>query len=82
MKNPLSIPLDPNLFDRLKAHCGEDEAAMQAFIVEAVEKALAGKKEKSGETKSEPSPDKPDLEDYLKKGRSGSRSYGVKGQGW
>ncbi len=81
---PLSIPLAPELYQRLKAHCGDDAAAIQAFVAQAVENELARRasEKETNATQPDSKAQEADLKDYLNKGQSGSRSYGIKGQGW
>ncbi|MEE9258320.1 MAG: hypothetical protein V3U37_02155 [Nitrospinaceae bacterium] len=78
MKKNLTVPLDEKVYQRLLDNFGGDEKALQ----DAAARALENRFPEPGETKI-PSPDDPKgLEDYLKKGASGGKSYGIKGQGW
>jgi hypothetical protein len=76
MNKKLTLELDQKLMDRIRAQCQGDEKAIREFIAQAIEHEL----DRISSNKSEPTPG--DLEDYLKKGHTGSRTYGVKGQGW
>ena len=76
MSRKIQIELEDEVFYQLNEFCKGDETVMQDYIVHTLkekfnqsnEKFLSGKKDI--------------LEGYLKKGPSGSRNYGVKGQGW
>ena len=82
--NPLKLTLDEKTYKRLYSLCGGDEKAMQEFAARAIADRLAkNSDEKNSQKPGNPDmPDNPDLEDYLKSGKPGSRSYGIKGQGW
>ena len=72
MQKKVTINIESDLYERLESHFKDDEQGMIQFINEAIRKQLPV-----------PSPnEKDDLENYLKKGSSGSRTYGIKGQGW
>jgi len=73
LKN-LTLNIEPDLYQRLENRFKEDEQGLNQFIIDAIRNQL-----------SDPDrlPDEKDgLENYLQKGSSGSRTYGVKGQGW
>ena len=76
MSRKLQIELEDEVFYQLNEICKGDKSVMQNFIVHALKERFNQSKDKilSGEKNS--------LEGYLKKGESGSRNYGVKGQGW
>ena len=69
MPRKLEIELEDEVFYQLKELCKGNESIMKDYIVRNLKEKFS-----SGE--------KDDLEGYLKKGQSGSRNYGVKGQGW
>ncbi len=74
MSKRVTLNIDPGLYQHLEQRFKGDEQGLQQFIIEAIRKQLMG---------PPPLPEKKDnLESYLKKGSSGSRTYGVKGQGW
>jgi len=74
MSKRVTLNIDPDLYQHLEQRFKDDEQGLQQFIIEAIRKQLTG---------PPPLPKKKDdLESYLKKGSSGSRTYGVKGQGW
>lgn len=74
MSKKVILNIDPDLSQRLEQRFKDDEKGLQQFILDAVRKQLT-------EPASLPD-EKDDLENYLKKGSSGSRTYGIKGQGW
>ena len=76
MTRKLQIEIEDEIFRHLNDFCKGDENVMQDFIAHTL-------KEKFNKIKSNVSSEEKDsLESYLKKGQSGSRNYGVKGQGW
>ncbi|MBT5469713.1 MAG: hypothetical protein HOK41_03830 [Nitrospina sp.] len=76
MKRKLNIDLEEEIFEQLKVLCKGDENAMKAYIIQALKNHV--KQDKSPNVPEE----KESLENYLNQGQSGSRNYGVKGQGW
>ena len=74
MTQELKIKLDEQLFNKLKKLCMDDEIAMEEYVKKLL------KDDFNQEHNSSSSKDS--LENYLNKGQSGSRNYGVKGQGW
>ena len=74
MQKKLTLNIEPDLYQRLENRFKEDKQGLNQFIIDAIRNQL-----------SDPArlPDGKDgLENYLQKGSSGSRTYGVKGQGW
>jgi hypothetical protein len=76
MQKKLTLNLDENVYQRLLDHCRGDENALQEYAAQI----LKTHKPDSGEEAVEDI--NKGLEDYLKKGSAGTRSYGIKGQGW
>ena len=74
MTQELKIKLDDQLFKKLKELCMGDEIAIEEYV----KKLLI---EKFNQEEKPDSP-KENLGNYLNKGPTGSRNYGVKGQGW
>ena len=74
MSKQLTLDIDQNLYQLLKHRFKDDDQALKKFIINAIRIQL-----KPTDSLSEK---KDDLDSYLKKGLSGSRTYGVKGQGW
>jgi len=75
----LKLSLDDATYEQLHARCGGDEAAMKNFVAKAIEEWLADSYPK---TSDRPKKNVENLDEYLKPGKSGARSYGIKGQGW
>jgi hypothetical protein len=74
MSNNITLNIEPDLYQHLKQRFKGDEQRLNQFIIDAIKNQLKA---------SNLSPEKEDdLESYLKKGSSGSRTYGIKGQGW
>jgi predicted transcriptional regulator len=76
MKQKLNIELEDEIFQKLHTLCKGDNETIQEYIIQAIKHHV------SQDGPSDSSKDKENLEDYLNKGQSGSRNYGVKGQGW
>ena len=74
MSKKLVLDIDQNLYQLLEQNFKDDDQALKQFIINAIRVQL--KRTNSFSEK------KDDLETYLKKGLSGSRTYGVNGQGW
>ena len=74
MSKKVTFNIDPDLYQYLEEHFKDDEQGINQFIIDAIKNQLKS---------LNLSPEKEDdLESYLQKGSSGSRTYGVKGQGW
>ncbi len=73
------MEIDDKIHRRLSIMFKGDDKAIHDFIVKSItdqiEEISSDGPEANVDTKS-------DLEDYLKSGKQGSRSYGIKGQGW
>lgn len=76
MKRQLTLNLDEKAYQRLLQHCQGDENALQEFAARILENQLPDAPQSAPEITPE------ELKEYLKKGAPGSRSYGIKGQGW
>ncbi len=74
MSKKITLHIDENLYQRLELIFEDDEQGLKNFIINALRNHL--------KTINSSPEKKNDLESYLKKGISGSRTYGVKGQGW
>ena len=72
----LKIELDDEVFCQLNVLCKGDKKAMQDYIAQILKEKL---NQNNGKKSHE---DNECLENFLKKAQSGSRNYGVKGQGW
>ena len=76
MKQNFNIEIEDEIFQKLHTLCKGDDEAIKEYIIQAIKHHV------SQNDLSDSSEDKENLEDYLNKGKSGSRNYGVKGQGW
>lgn len=76
MRRKLNIELEDEIFQTLHTLCKGDDEAIKEYIIQAIKQHI------SQDGPSDSSENKENLEDYLNKGQSGSRNYGVKGQGW
>ncbi len=77
MKKKLTLDLDEKVYQQLLERFEGDENALKEYAVRFLENH-------SQDLKDKPESDeiKKGLEDYLNKGSAGTRSYGIKGQGW
>jgi hypothetical protein len=74
MSKRMILNIDLDLNKQLEQRFKDDKQGLNQFIIDAIKTQLKA---------SNLSPEKKDnLESYLQKGSSGSRTYGVKGQGW
>ena len=76
MSRKIQIELEDEVFHQLNELCKGDENVIQDYIVHTLKQKFNKTNDKisSGEIDN--------LETYLKNSRSGSRNYGIKGQGW
>jgi macrodomain Ter protein organizer (MatP/YcbG family) len=77
MKKKLTIDLDEKIYQQLLKKFQGDEIALKEYAARVLENQTrdSGEEATTDEVKK-------GLEDYLNKGSSGTRSYGIKGQGW
>jgi hypothetical protein len=74
MSKKMTLSIEPDLYKLLEQRFKDDEQGLNQFIIDAI---------KNQSKALNLLPDKEDdLKNYLQKGSSGSRTYGVKGQGW
>ncbi len=78
MKKDLTISVSEKTYEQLINLVKGDSDNLQGLLEQAIHEWLEGHNKQVDE-KSDASLN---LEDYLKTSKSGSRSYGVKGQGW
>jgi hypothetical protein len=74
MSKKMTLNIDSDLYNQLEQRFKDDEQGLNQFIIDAI-------KNQSKAANLLPE-EEDDLESYLQKGSSGSRTYGVKGQGW
>ena len=77
MKKKLTLDLDEKVYQQLLKHFKDDENALKEHAARILENQAHG-----FENKSESDEIKKGLKDYLNEGNAGTRSYGIKGQGW
>ena len=78
--NSLKLKLDKDTFQYLKIKFNGDIKAMEDFAKKTLTKEI--ERARLGPNKAEKKSTDDNLQNYLKSGKSGSRSYGIKGQGW
>ena len=78
--NYLKLKLDDETYQYLKVKFGGDINAMEDFVKKILSNEIKNKRLDPTEVEKKNIDD--NLENYLKSGKSGSRSYGIKGQGW
>jgi len=78
--NYLKLKLDDDTYQYLKDKFDGDINAIEDFVKKILSKEI--EKTRLDPNDSEKKNINDDLENYLKSGKSGSRSYGIKGQGW
>ena len=78
--NYLKLKLDDDTYQYLKDKFDGDINAIEDFIKKTLSKEI--EKTRLDPKDSEKKNINDNLENYLKSGKSGSRSYGIKGQGW
>jgi len=78
--NYLKLKLDEDTYQYLKDKFDGDKNAIEDFVKKIlcneIKKARLDLNDAGGGNIND------NLENYLKSGKSGSRSYGIKGQGW
>jgi len=78
--NYIKLEFDDATYQHIKSKFNNDKKAMSTYVTN-----LLMEKVKTDSLNTEKVNIKNrtnDLKDYLKSGESGSRSYGIKGQGW
>ena len=78
--NYLKLKLDDETYQYLKDKFDGDINAIEDFVKKTLSKEI--EKTRLDPNDSEKKNINDNLENYLKSGKSGSRSYGIKGQGW
>jgi hypothetical protein len=78
--NQLKLNLDKHTYQQLKTKFNGNIEAMEDFAKKIITKEIERSNPDLG--KEEKKNNKDNLESYLKSSKSGSRSYGIKGQGW
>ena len=78
--NYLKLKLDDDTYQYLKDKFDGDINAIEDFVKKILSNEIKNKRLDLTKAEKKNIDDK--LENYLKSGKSGSRSYGIKGQGW
>ena len=78
--NYLKLKIDDDTYQYLKDKFDGDINAIEDFVKKTLSKEI--EKTRLDPNDSEKKNINDNLENYLKSGKSGSRSYGIKGQGW
>ena len=78
--NYLKLKLDDDTYQYLKVKFNGDKNAIEGFVKKILSKEI--EKTRLDPNNSEKKNINDNLKNYLKSGKSGSRSYGIKGQGW
>ena len=76
----LKLKLDDDTYQYLKDKFDGDINAIEDFVKKTLSKEIKKKRLDPNDLEKKNIDD--NLENYLKSGKSGSRSYGIKGQGW
>ncbi len=76
MPTKLVLNIEEKIYQRLQDRFKNDDLGLNQFIMDAIKTQLSDSPADLAADKDD------DLASYLKKGSSGSRTYGVKGQGW
>jgi hypothetical protein len=76
----LKLKLDDGTYQYLKDKFDGDINAIEDFIKNTLSKEIEKTRLNPNDLEKKNTTD--NLENYLKSGKSGSRSYGIKGQGW
>ena len=76
----LKLKLDKDPYQCIIIKFNGDIKAMEDFVKETLTKEIERARLDSNKVEKKSIDD--NLENYLKSGKSGSRSYGIKGQGW
>jgi CO dehydrogenase/acetyl-CoA synthase gamma subunit (corrinoid Fe-S protein) len=78
--NYLKLKLDDDTYQYLKVKFDGDINAIEDFVKKILSKEIEKIRLDPNDLEKKNIND--NLENYLKSGKSGSRSYGIKGQGW
>jgi len=78
--NYIKLELDDATYQHIKSKFNNDKKAMSTYIIKVLMETI--KVDSLNNEKVNIKGKTNDLKDYLESGESGSRSYGIKGQGW
>jgi hypothetical protein len=78
--NYIKLELDDDTYQYIKSKFNNDKKAMRTYITKILMEKIKAESLNKGKVNTKGKTN--DLKDYLESGDSGSRSYGIKGQGW
>ena len=78
--NHIKLELDDATYQHIKSKFNNDKKAMSTYIINLLTETVKTDSLNSEMTNIKNRTN--DLKGYLESGESGSRSYGIKGQGW
>ena len=78
----LKLKLDKDTYQYLKLKFNGDVNAMEDFAKNILTQQVDKERLKKNKDKDKENINNENLEKYLKSSKPGSRSYGIKGQGW
>lgn len=78
--NHIKLEFDDATYQYIKSKFNNDKKAMSAYVQKLLTEQI--KNDSLNNEKVNTKSRTNDLKDYLESGESGSRSYGIKGQGW
>jgi len=78
--NYIKLELDDATYQYIKSKFNNDKKAMSTYVTKLLTEKIKNNSLNNEKINIENRTN--DLKDYLKSGESGSRSYGIKGQGW
>lgn len=74
MQKKITLEIDKDLYQLLEQRFKDDNQSLKKFIIDAIKIQLNSTNSFQDKNSN--------LKDYLNKGLTGSRTYGIKGQGW
>ena len=78
--NYIKLELDDATYQYIKSKFNNDKKAMSSYVTELLTEKIKNDSLNNEKVNIENRTN--NLKDYLESGESGSRSYGIKGQGW
>jgi len=78
--NNIKLEFDDATYQYIKSKFNNDKKAMSSYVTELLTEKIKNDSLNNEKVNIENRTN--NLKDYLESGESGSRSYGIKGQGW
>jgi hypothetical protein len=78
--NHIKLEFDDATYQYIKSKFNNDKKAMSSYVTELLTAKIKNDSLSNKKVNIKNTTD--NLKDYLESGESGSRSYGIKGQGW